>query len=256
MKHEMFDYAISRKPGPDFADGLTTAGLGKPDFTRICQQHLAYVDDLRSLGLEVTVLEALPGYPDAYFVEDVAVVTAEVGVITLPGAEARKGEAAHIVAALAKYRPIARIQPPGTLDGGDVMMVEKHCYIGLSERTNWEGAAQLGHILQGYGFEWTAVPLAGSLHLKSDVNYIGRNTLLLTEPMLNMQIFAGYAKILVDKEEAYAANTLLVNGRLLTPQGFPRTKAKLLAAGHDIIEMETSELQKMDGGLSWMSLRF
>jgi dimethylargininase len=256
MKHEMFDYAIARKPGPDFAHGLTNAGLGKPDFTRICQQHLAYVDALQSLGLEITVLEALPGYPDAYFVEDVAVVSAEVATITLPGAEARKGETEHIVAALAKYRPITRIQPPGTLDGGDVMIVEKHCYIGLSARTNEEGAAQLGFILQDYGYEWTAVPLAGGLHLKSDVNYIGRNTLLLTEPMFNMQIFARYAKILVDKEEEYAANTLLVNGRLLTPQGYPRTRAKLLEAGFELLELETSELQKMDGGLSCMSLRF
>ena len=256
MRHEMFSYAICRLPGPDFADGLTTSGLGKPDYKRICQQHLAYVNALRSLGLEVTVLQPLPGYPDAYFVEDVAVVTADVGVITAPGAEARKGEAEHIVAALANYRPIARIETPGTLDGGDVMMVEKHCYIGLSERTNWEGAAQLGQILQGFGYEWTAVSLAGGLHLKSDVNYIGRNTLLLTEPMFDLQVFTGYDKIMVDEEEAYAANTLLVNGRLLTPQGFPRTKAKLVAAGYEIRELACSELQKMDGGLSCMSLRF
>jgi dimethylargininase len=256
MKHERFTYAVTRKPGQDFANGLTTSGLGKPDYTRICQQHAAYVNALQSLGLEVIVLEALPGYPDAYFVEDVAVVIAGVAVITVPGAAARKGEAEHIVAALAKYRPIERIQSPGTLDGGDVMLVEEHGYIGLSERTNWEGAAQLGLILQKYGYEWTAVPLAGGLHLKSDVNYIGRNTLLLTEPMFDMQVFAGYDKILVDQAEAYAANTLLVNGRLLTPQGFPRTKANLLAAGFEILELETSELQKMDGGLSCMSLRF
>ncbi|UCC54768.1 MAG: hypothetical protein JSV68_12505 [Anaerolineaceae bacterium] len=252
----MFNHAITRKPGRDFAKGLTTSDLGEPDYARICQQHQAYINALQSQGLDVTVLEALPGYPDAYFVEDVAVVTGEVAVITAPGAEARKGEAEHIVAVLATYRPITRIQPPGTLDGGDVMMAEKRCYIGLSERTNEDGAAQLGQILRAYGYKCTAVPLAGGLHLKSDVNYIGRNTLLLTEPMFNVQAFDGFDKILVDEEEAYAANTLLVNGRLLTPQGFPRTKAKLLQAGFQIVEMETSELQKMDGGLSCMSLRF
>jgi len=252
----MFTYAITRKPGRNFADGLTTASLGKADFALIQEQHQAYVTTLRSLGLEVTVLEALPGFPDAYFVEDVAVVIDEVAVVTVPGADARRGEAEHIVAALSLYRPIAHIQPPGTLDGGDVMMVDKHCYIGLSERTNMEGAAQLGLILQGHGFDWTAVPLAGGLHLKSDVNYIGRNTLLLTEPMFEMEIFAAFDRILVNEEEAYAANTLLVNGRLLTPKGFPGTKGKLLDAGFEVIEMDTSELQKMDGGLSCMSLRF
>ena len=252
----MCRFAITRKPGEDFGDGLTTSSLGKPDYGRICRQHEDYIGALRSLGLEVTILDALPGYPDAYFVEDVAVVTREVAVITIPGAQSRKGETEHIMAALAIHRPIARIQPPGTLDGGDVMMVEKHCYIGLSERTNQDGATQLGGILRAYGYESTAVPLAGGLHLKSDINYIGRNTLLLTEPLSDLLIFDRFNQILVDAEEAYAANTLLVNGRLLTPKGFPRTKAKLLKAGFDILELETSELQKMDGGLSCMSLRF
>jgi dimethylargininase len=100
------------------------------------------------------------------------------------------------------------------------------------------------------------VPLAGGLHLKSDVNYIGRNTLLLNEEMASLEIFDPYKKIVVDKEEAHAVNSLLVNGRLLTPKGFPRTNAQLRSNGFNLIELDTSEIQKMDGGLSCMSLRF
>lgn len=252
----MFEYAITRKPGPNFADGLTSATLGKPDYGLLLQQHKAYLRTLRSLGLKVIGLEALPDFPDAYFVEDVAIVTEHIAVITRPGAPSRAGETAHISSTLAEYRDLAWIQSPGTLDGGDVMMVENHCYIGISQRTNKEGAEQLGKILEKDGFLWTPVPLAGGLHLKSDVNYIGRNTLLLSQDMAGLEIFDQYEKIVVDKEEAQAANSLLVNGRLLTPKGFPRTSAKLRIKGFDLIELETSEIQKMDGGLSCMSLRF
>jgi len=252
----MFTQAIARKPAKNFAQGLTTSDLGPPDFDRMRQQHRAYVATLESLGLAVRVLDALPDYPDAYFVEDVAIVTPEIGALTLPGAAARKGEVAHIESALAAHRPLARIEAPGTLDGGDVMQVARDFYVGLSERTNEAGAAQLGRILGTYGYTVTAVPLADGLHLKSSVNYLGQNTLLLTQSFAEMEVFSRYGQIVVDDDEAYAANTLWVRGRLLTPAGFPRTQAKLLAAGFDVVELDISEARKMDGGLSCMSLRF
>lgn len=252
----MFKYAITRKPGRNFAAGLTTANLGTADYNLVLEQHHAYVNALVSLGLEVEMLPALPEYPDAYFVEDVAVVTPEIGVITNPGAKERAGEAKHIEAALAQSLPIARIQPPGTLDGGDVMQAGSHFYIGISARTNEEGARQLSHILQQYGYSCATIVVSGGLHLKSDVSYLGRNTLLLTEALAELKIFGDFEKILVDNEEAYAANSLLINNSILTPKGFPRTKSKLIDAQFDIIELETSEMQKMDGGLSCMSLRY
>ena len=252
----MFKNAIARNPGLNFANGLTTATSGIPSYELILKQHQAYLDTMRSLGLHIDLLDALPDFPDAYFVEDVAIVTAEIAVISRPGAASREGEIAHIVSALDKYRPLAWIQAPGTLDGGDVMITEDHCFIGLSERTNREGAAQLGAIMTKHGFSWTAVPLSGGLHLKSDVNYIGQKTLLLSKEMAEKDIFSQFNQIVVDARESHAANSLLVNGRLITPKGFPRTKAKLLAKGFDIIELNTSEVQKMDGGLSCMSLRF
>ena len=252
----MFKYAITRKPGNNFAAGLTTADLGAADYNLILKQHHAYVCTLQSLGLEVKILQSLPEYPDAYFVEDVAIVTPEIAVITRPGAIERAGEAEHIEPILTQYRPIARIQSPGTLDGGDVMQVGKHCYIGVSARTNEEGARQLAQILHQYGYQCATISVSGGLHLKSDVSHIGRNTLLISEALAESKAFINYDKILVDKEEAYAANSVLINDRILMPKGFPLTRSKLIAAQFDIIETETSEVHKMDGGLSCMSLRF
>jgi dimethylargininase len=252
----MFTYAITRKPGPDFAAGITTSNLGKPDFALMLGQHSAYVNTLRVLGLTVVELEALPGYPDAYFVEDVAVVVPEVAVITRPGTAARLGEEASMAPVLAQYRPLACIEAPGTLDGGDVLLVGNRCFVGVSERTNEAGADQLAQILAKYSYECTAVPVAAGLHFKSSVNGVGEKTLLVTADFAGRPELAGYEKIVVPEGEEAAANVLWVNGRLLIAQGYPQTKQKLLDWGADIIELDTSEAAKMDGGLTCMSLRF
>ena len=252
----MFTRAIARKPGPDFGDGLTTSALGAPSLPRMLIQHGAYVDLLRTLGLAVDVLEPLLGHPDAYFVEDVAVVTPDVAVITRPGAPERRGEEESMVAVLALHRPVARIEAPGTVDGGDVLMVGRHFFIGVSERTNPEGARALGAILERHGCTWTPVPVGAGLHLKSSVNWAGGGTLLLSEAFRDRPEFAGYRKLVVHPDEEYAGNTLWVNGHLLTPSGSPRTLAQLEGLGLPIHLLDTSEARKMDGGLTCLSLRF
>jgi dimethylargininase len=252
----MFTTAITRKPGKNFAEGITTADLGVPNYPLMLDQHLAYVDALRKIGLSVVELEPLLDYPDAYFVEDVAVVTPDVAVITRPGTAARQGEQQHIEPVLAQYRPIEHIQLPGTVDGGDVLMVGKHFFIGISERTNPLGAAQLGEILERYGNTWMSVPVDAGLHLKSSVNWVGGDTLLIGVGFAGQPEFEGYQQIIVDSTEEYACNTLWINGTLLTPKGFPKTREQLKTLGLPIIELDTSEVQKMDGGLTCMSLRF
>lgn len=252
----MFTNAIARKPGPDFASGLTTAEFGEPNYELLQKQHKAYLNALQELGLQIDLLEPLSGYPDAYFVEDVAVVIDEIAVVTRPGAQSRAGETEYIVSTLEKYRPLTYIQPPGTLDGGDVMMAGRRCFVGISARTNIEGAAQLGHILHRHGFEWMPVSVKKGLHLKSDVNYIGQNTLLLSGDMAKLDIFDSFEQIIVSTREAHAANSVLVNDRLITPLGYPQTKSQLLDRGFKVLEMDTSEVRKMDGGLSCLSLRF
>jgi dimethylargininase len=155
------------------------------------------------------VLNPLPDYPDAYFVEDTAVVTPDVAIITNPGVGDRKGEEDTIERALATFRKTVRIHAPGTVDGGDVLMVGAHFFIGISERTNREGAKQLGRIFEEYGYTWATLYVEAGLHLKSSVNYIGKNTLLITEQFADRDEFKGYDTIIVDTTEEYAANTLL-----------------------------------------------
>jgi len=253
---DLFTHAIVRKPGLNCAQGITTSDLGPPDYGLIVAQHAAYVEALSALGLSVVVLEAEPDYPDAYFIEDAAVVTPDVAVITNPGAAARRGEVDTIEPVLAKYRRTVRIHPHGTLDGGDVLMVGRHYLVGISERTNREGAEQLGQILESYGNTWTPVPVGAGLHLKSSVNYVGRDTLIVAEALAERDEIRRYDKVVVKADESYAANTLWVNDCLLVPRGFARTRQKIEERGFKVVELDVSEMQKMDGGLTCLSLRF
>ncbi|UCF06051.1 MAG: amidinotransferase [bacterium] len=252
----MYTRAITRRPGPDCALGITASNLGPPDYALLSEQHNAYVEALRSAGLDVTVLDPLPGHPDAYFVEDTAVVTSGVAVITNPGAESRKGEVDTIESVLAPFRETIRIQGPGTVDGGDVLQIGSHFLIGISGRTDEAGARQLGGILERNGYTWTAVTVDDVLHLKASVNYVGRSTLLVSEHVAHREELREYEKIVVDRDEEYAANTLFVNDCIILPAGYPSTRKKLERLGCRIVELDVSEARKMDGGLTCMSIRF
>ena len=252
----MFTHAILRKPAPNFDQGLTTSLLGKPSFQLIQEQHDAYVKTLVKLGLELTVMDPQPDYPDAYFVEDTAVVTPEVAVITLPGAKTRLGEQRSIEPVLSRFRKIEKIQTPGTVDGGDVLMAGDRFFIGVSDRTNMEGARQLGAILETHGYAWDTIPVGEGLHLKSSINYVGKNSLILTAPFQNLSLLDDFDRIVLDETETYAANTLWINDTLIMPKGFPLTRKQLSVLNLPIIELDVSEVAKMDGGLTCMSIRF
>lgn len=248
--------AILRTPGPDCGRGLTTAALDPPDHERLIQQHDAYRDTLERLGLACMVLEPLPGCPDAYFVEDAAIVTDELAIITRPGAASRRGESATIERALEGIRPLARIEAPGTVDGGDILFADKHCFIGVSARTNEAGAAQLAEHLSHVGIESTRVRVPSGLHLKSSVNYLENGRMLLTDAFADEPAFAHFEHIMIDADEAYAANTLWINGTLLMPAGYPKLQHRLETLGGPVKTLDMSEAAKMDGGLSCLSLRF
>lgn len=252
----IFTNAIARRPGKEMADGITTSTLGAPDYKKTLDQFDAYVATLRNCGVLVTVLDPLDGHPDAHFVEDAAVVTPDIAIITNPGAASRRGEVPSIEAALKPFREIVRVRPPGTIDGGDVLMVGHHFFIGLSDRTNEQGAQQLGEFVSAYGYTWTPVPVAAGLHFKSSVNSVGANTLLTTQTFADHPALTGFHRIIISPQEAYAGNTLLVNGHLIMPAGFPETRQKLKALDMPVIELDTSEFRKMDGGLTCLSLRF
>jgi dimethylargininase len=253
---QRFSHAVCRRPGPDLGSGLTTVDLGAPDHDLACLQFDRYLEALTECGLDVTVLEALPGHPDAHFVEDTAVVTPRVTIIARPGALARRGEELTIEEALAGSGPVARIEKPGTLDGGDVLMIGNHFLVGVSDRTNAAGAKELGGLLAAQGHTWQAVPVGAGLHFKSSVNLVGPDTLLVTEDFADREELEEYRKIVVPPGEEYSANSLLVNDRLIMPAGYPATRNLLEPVGLPIIELDTSEFRKMDGGLTCLSLRF
>ena len=253
----MFKNAIVRKPCPEIINGLTSVSLGKPDYNKALDQHAGYVEALRSCGLNVKVLEADSQFPDSVFVEDVALCTSECAIVTNPGAPSRNDEKLEINAVLKSfYKHIEAIEAPGTLDAGDVMMVGKHFYIGISERTNGQGAEQLISYLERYGMTGSMVPLKEMLHLKSGLSYLEQNHLLITGEFINYSAFADFQKIKVDPDESYAANSLWVNSTVLVPAGFPRTLAKIKQAGYHTLILDVSEFRKLDGGLSCLSLRF
>jgi dimethylargininase len=253
----MFSQAIVRKPCPEMIHGLTNAGLGTPDYLKALDQHQIYVEALRSCGLEVQVLEADSAYPDSVFVEDVALCTSNFAISTNPGASSRNGEKVEMRSVLKSYfREVDSIQGPGSLDAGDVMMVGEHFFIGISDRSNPEGADQLIALLKKHGRSGQKVPLKEMLHLKSGVSYLEHNTLLVSGEFIPHPAFRNFQRIEVDPRESYAANSLWINDRVLVPKGFPLTREKVRRAGYETLDVDVSEFQKLDGGLSCLSLRF
>ena len=257
---KMFKNAILRKPAPNFASGLTTVSQGKPDFAKVIKQYQAYCDALERCGVTIKVLEADPGHPDSTFVEDTAVLTKKTAILARPGAESRQGEVRGIRAPLAKFfHYFAEINAPGTVDGGDICEADNHFLIGLSQRTNEEGAKQLAEILDCDGYTSSLVDIRKTtsiLHLKSGVAYLGENQLVVIEEMAGRKEFAGYDLLVVKTDESYAANCIRVNDHVLIPAGYPALLSLLERRGHSVMPLEMSEFQKMDGGLSCLSLRF
>jgi dimethylargininase len=252
-------HAIVRTPAENFAAGLTTADLGAPEYDTALAQHRAYCQALQDCGLALSLLPPDPRHPDSTFVEDAAIVTARCAVLTYPGAESRRGEVASVREALSPfYDRFYTIEPPGTLEGGDVCEAGEHFFIGLSERTNEAGARQLSGFLEREGYSASFVPatgIPGLLHLKSGIAYLGERTLVAIDAFAGFPGFQDYRIVRVTPEEAYAANCLRVNDRVLVARGYPRLRKAIEDLGYATLELQMSEFQKMDGGLSCLSLR-
>lgn len=250
-----YTQAIARRPAANTGDGATSAALGPPDMERMREQHRNYVQILESLGLQVEVLAEDERFPDSCFVEDTAVVSEVVAVITRPGLASRLGEEVDIEPLLATHRPIERVAAPGTVDGGDILVMKEHVLIGLSARTNEEGARQLGDIFESRGMPCIRVPAGSALHFKSSVNSLGGDRLLVTGEFAQCAQLSGFQRIVVPAAESYAANSLWINGRVIVPSGFPATRKLIDDSGIETIETDVSEFRKMDGGLTCLSIR-
>lgn len=256
----MIGIVLVRPPGSTFASGQTRAGLGPPDLGRALAQHAAYVAALEGAGTRAVSLSPDPAYPDSTFVEDCAVIAGGDAILTRPGHPTRRGEVASVRDALRPFvRAIEAIEEPGTVDGGDVLEAHGGAFlIGLSERTNEEGARQLTERLASRGRRAHVVDIRGVpdlLHLKTGISFVGEGTAVVVAALESAARSIGLETLVVDEAESYAANCILVNGRILLPAGSPSLEARLRERGREILPLEMSEFRKMDGGVSCLSVR-
>ena len=243
--------AITRVPSPSLAGcELSFVARTAIDVDLAIAQHRDYERALELLGCRVIALPALEEQPDAVFVEDVALVLDEAAVMTRPGAESRRAEGASIATVLADFRPLLRIEAPGTLDGGDVLQMGRRLFVGRSHRTNDEGIGQLRAIAERVGWMVHPVPIEHYLHLKSAVTAVAADTLLIDPRAVPVDIFEGYRLIETDPREVSAANALLAHDTVIYPDAFPGTAERLCAAGIRLQLLDVSEVAKAEGGVT------
>jgi dimethylargininase len=226
------------------------------DIAQARQQHEAYEDCLRAMGMEVISLPPEPDLPDSVFVEDPAIALDEIAVMTLPGAESRRAEGKTLAAALRTFRPLRHIAAPGTLEGGDVMRIGKKLYVGASARSNASGMAQLTEILRPFGYAVQGVAVRGCLHLKSGSTYLGEGIVLANREWVDTEALAGLRIVDVSPDEPPAANVLALNGIALLPSCFPKTAEIVSGLGWKALTVDISELRKAEAGVTCSSLIF
>jgi dimethylargininase len=243
--------AFTREVGPAIQRcELTHLAPQCIDLDRARAQHDAYEACLHGLGCTVRRLPPEPEHPDAVFVEDTAVVLDELAILARPGAASRRGEVASMAEVLAPYRTCVRIEPPGTLDGGDVLVLGRHVHVGLSSRTNAEGIAQLKRLLEPQGYTVRTVFFTGCLHLKSAVTRVGEETLLLNPAWVDREAFPDLRSLVIDPTEPFGANALLIGSAVVYPAEHPRTAERITATGIELRAVEASELAKAEGGVT------
>lgn len=226
------------------------------DMTLLARQHGRYVELLGELGCRVIELSSQPSLPDAVFVEDTAVVLDELAVLTRPGAASRRPELESIARALESHRKLARIEAPGTLDGGDVVVLGRRIFVGLSTRSNAAGIEQLAAALAPHGYEVQSVPLSGCLHLKSAACALGEDAVLAQSDWVDPAAFGAGEVVLIHPDEPGAANVLCLGQDAICPDAFPLTRARLEARGLRVHSLNISELQKAEGAVTCCSLVF
>jgi dimethylargininase len=251
------DVAIVRDVSPALAQcELTYHEREAIDLERAVRQHADYVRVLRELGLDVLSLPADAAYPDCCFVEDIAIVLDELAVITRPGAESRRGESPVVALSLATFRHVLTVQPPSTIDGGDVLVVGRKIFVGRTLRTNDAGIESLRAIVSPHGYDVVGVPVKGCLHLKSAVTALDDHTLVANPAWIDRESFPGFEIVPVPAQEPGGANVLPIRGRVLVSAGSPLTRALLEKRGSNVIPVHISEFEKAEAAVTCKSLVF
>ncbi len=249
--------ALTRAVSPAIAGcELTYLPRVAIDVRKASAQHAEYERLLRELGCTVQRLAAGPDMPDSVFIEDIAVVLDEIAILTRPGPESRRAEGPGVAEALHSYRSLARIEPPGTLDGGDVLVAGRSVFVGCSGRTNAAGIDQMRQLVAPLGYDLQSVSVQGCLHLKSAVTAVSDETLLMNPAWARTEQFPGFDHIDVDPGEAHGANIVRVMKRLLYSAAFPRTRERLQRRGFEVMTVDVSEIAKAEGAVTCCSLIF
>jgi dimethylargininase len=247
--------AVTHVPPESLEQGERSfVGRDPIDMERARAQHVAYCDLLYTLGCEVVILNANHAYPDAVFVEDTAVVLDEIAILASPGAESRRGEVVGIEAELVNHRVIARIELPGTLDGGDVVLAGRVILVGKSARTNEEGATQLARLVAPHGYVVRRVGLHDCLHLKSACCALPDGRLLVNPKWVELKDLRGFDIVEVHADEPFAADVLTIGRTVVSAAAHPQTAALIGALGFDSRTVDLSEFAKAEGGVTCLSL--
>lgn len=253
-----FTRAITRRPAASVVDGLRAEDIGTPDLARMQAAHAHYVATLKQTGAEVIELPALEAFPDSVFVEDTALCLPQGAVLMRPGAPSRMGEVDEMEPALrGVYDEVRRIDGPGHIEGGDILVTGREILVGRSDRTDAAGVAELAEIVSDWGHTLREVfTPPGVLHFKTDCSLLDGETILATRRLDASGCFDGYRVLHTAEGEEAAANSIRFNRFVLCPAGFPRTAEMLSDAGYEVVEIDNSECAKLDGGMSCLSLRF
>lgn len=217
-------------------------------------EHAAYEQALADLGLEVRRLPPLADHPDSVFVEDTAVVFDEGAVVTRPGAPSRRAEVASVREALASWREVREIEGPGTIDGGDVLVLDRDVVVGLTARTTAAGAEALARLVAPWGYRVRTLPVTGCLHLKTAVTRAGARTVVLNPAWVDAAAFPGWQVVEVDPAEPFGANVLWHDGTVICAEHLLRTATRLEGAGSRVRLVPAGELARAEGGVTCCSL--
>jgi dimethylargininase len=247
--------ALTHLPSPHMEHCQLTHRARAPiDHALAARQHAAYCQVLRDCGARVVTLDANRDLPDCVFIEDTAVVLDEVAILTPMGTAARRPEPAGVEPELRKHRPVERIEPPATVEGGDVLRVGRTLFVGLSSRTNRAGVDALEAIVRRHGYAVVAVPVAACLHFKTACTALDDGRLLVNPAWLDVRPLRGFELVRVPDEEPWAANALPIGDKVCVAAGHPRTAELVRGLGFDVREIDLSEFAKAEGGVTCLSI--
>ncbi|MGQ9624077.1 MAG: dimethylarginine dimethylaminohydrolase family protein [Candidatus Bathycorpusculaceae bacterium] len=253
MSELTVNYAIVR-PVPNSYDRCVRTNTERIEIALARKQHTKYCKALQELGLKLIWVKGDNSLPDSCFIEDTAIIIDDKAIICHMKVKSRTREVIEVAKVLEKLKETYHIKPPATIDGGDVLKIEKRIFVGLSRRTNLQAVQQLRKILNGCNVEIVPVKVQNVLHLKSACTYLGDGYVILSREHFNVDILRDYEKIVIPKEEEYAADCLAVNGTILMARGYPKTKKMIETAGFSVKELEMSEFRKGEGALTCLSI--